>query len=314
MRKRGLVGWLVCLSVVLCLGSALAEATDGQEEEALRVMTSFYPMYLLTVNVTQGVEAVVVRNMAAPEVGCLHDYQLLPADLRALEEADALVVNGAGMEAFLEKVIAQRPSLPVIEAAHGIPLLDEAHGDDDAHDHDHDHDHEHEQGNPHVWLDPRNAAAQVRTIAARLAEIDPMHAEAYTANAQAYAQTLETLYARMQAALAQVPNRRIITFHEAFPYFAEAFDLQIVGVIQREPGSEPGTRELAEVVDLVRAQDGVVLFVEPQYSARAADIIARETGVRVFVLDPVVTGPLQAGAYVDAMEQNLAVLLEALGE
>ena len=314
MRKRGLVGWLVCLSVVLCLGSALAGATDGQEEETLRVMTSFYPMYLLTVNVTQGVEAVAVRNMAAPEVGCLHDYQLLPADLRALEEADALVVNGAGMEAFLEKVIAQRPSLPVIEAAHGIPLLDEAHGDEDAHDHDHNHDHEHEQGNPHVWLDPRNAAAQVRTIAARLVEIDPMHAEAYTANAQAYAQTLEALYARMQAALAQVPNRRIITFHEAFPYFAEAFDLQIVGVIQREPGSEPGTRELAEVVDLVRAQDGVVLFVEPQYSARAADIIARETGVRVFVLDPVVTGPLQAGAYVDAMEQNLAVLLEALGE
>jgi zinc transport system substrate-binding protein len=116
----------------------------------------------------------------------------------------------------------------------------------------------------------------------------------------------------MRAALADAPRREIFTFHEAFVYFAAAFDLRVAGVIEREPGSEPGTRDLAEIVDRVRASGVTALFVEPQYPARVAGIIATETGASIYTLDPMVTGPLTLTAYEDAMARNLAALLSAL--
>jgi zinc transport system substrate-binding protein len=265
----------------------------------LRIVTSFYPMYVFTANVTQGIEGVSVHNMAAPEVGCLHDYQLLPGDLRALEDADVLVINGAGMERFLDKVREQRRALPVVDASEGIALLV---GEEDGE----------PEPNPHVWVDPRNAAAQARTIARRLGELDAAHAGAYAANAEAYAARLEALYARMRAALEGAPLRDILTFHEAFGYFAAAFDLNVTGVVEREPGSEPGTRDLTDLVDLIRGNGATALFAEPQYPPGAADIIAAETGRRVYTLDPAVTGRLEPTAYEDAMERNVATLLEAL--
>lgn len=302
--KRAMGLALACCCLSMCTACA-AGASSG-----LRIVTSFYPMYLFTARVIQGVDGVSVHNMAAPEAGCLHDYQLLPADLRALESADVLVVNGAGMEQFLDKVRIQYANLPVIEASEGVALLlesDEEHEGEHSHDDGHDH-----AVNAHVWVDPRNAAVQTRTIARRLAELDPAHAAQYTENAEQYATELEALYARMFAALADLPNRDIVTFHEAFAYFAQAFDLHVAAVIEREPGSEPGTRELAALVDTVRATGIKALFVEPQYPAGVAKIVARETGAQIYTLDPVVTGPLELTAYEDAMARNLAALLEAM--
>ncbi len=304
-KKLSALAVAVCICLCACTGCATGQ--PGAQGAPLRVVTSFYPMYLFTANVAKDVSGVSVHNMAAPEVGCLHDYQLLPGDLRALEEADVLVVNGAGMEQFLDKVRALHPELPVIEASAGIALLEEdgaahVHGDGDEHAH-----------NPHVWVDPRNAAVQVCAIARALAELDPLHAAAYAANAEAYAGRLQALHQRMADELAGASKRDIFTFHEAFAYFAAALDLRVVGVIEREPGTEPGTRELAEIVDAVRAAGVPPLFVEPQYAARSAEIIAKETGARIFTLDPVVTGPMALDAYEQAMERNLAALRDALG-
>ncbi|MDR3050576.1 MAG: zinc ABC transporter substrate-binding protein [Oscillospiraceae bacterium] len=284
------VPWL-CLTLAACLalvGCAPAPVAAPQE---LVVVTSFYPIYVLTLNVTRGVPGVTVRNMAAPQAGCLHEYQLLPGDMQTLAQAGVFIINGAGMESFLDRTRAMYPDLPVIEAARDIPLL---------------------HGNPHVWVDPLGAAAQVRAIAAGLADVDPSHAADYEANGEAYAARLEALCADMRAKLADVTHRDIVTFHEAFPYFARALDLRVVAVIEREPGSEPTPLELVETVRAVREAGATALFAEPQYASDAAAIIARETGARVYTLDPVVTGPLEPDAYERAMERNLAALQEAL--
>lgn len=294
---------LLCLLLALPAGCAAQETADE-----FVIMTSFYPMYIFCENIADGVEGVMVKNMAAPDTGCLHDYQLLPADMRALEEADVLVINGAGMEGFMDKIIAQYADLPVITASEGVEMLC---GD---HEHDHAHDHENESVNAHVWLNPQLAAQQVENIGAALALLDGENADAYEDNTAAYAQSLRELGDEMKAALSGLENRKIITFHEAFPYFAQAFDLEIVGVIEREPGEEPGTRELAETCDLVKAQGVKALFAEPQYPNRAAETIARETGATVYTLDPIVTGELSKEAYEQKMRENLATLLEALGE
>ena len=290
---------LFSLALVGCGGSGSSGSGNDKKAEApFRIVTSFYPMYIATINITQGVDGVEVTNMTKPQTGCLHDYQLATGDLKTLEKADAFVINGAGMEAFLNKVVSQQKNLKIIDASKDIPLLKD--GDEE---------------NPHVWLSVTHAIAQVKNIADQLAAADPKHADAYKKNAAAYVQKLEALKKEMHAALDNLPHKDIVTFHEAFPYFAQEFGLHIVAVIEREPGSEPTPAELKETIEKVNALPVKVLFTEPQYSPSAAEAIARETGAKIYTLDPVVTGEANDAAkdaYITTMKKNQATLAEAL--
>ena len=300
-RIVSIVSILVLVSLAL-VGCGQSESGGGKSEKKaeapFRIVTSFYPMYIAAANIADGIEGVEVVNMTKPQTGCLHDYQLSTGDLTTLEKADAFVINGAGMEAFLDKVVSQQKNLKLIDASKGIPLLKD--GDEE---------------NPHVWLSVTHAITQAKNIAAQLAAADPKHADAYKKNAAAYVQKLEALKKDMHAALDKVAHKDIVTFHEAFPYFAQEFGLHIVAVIEREPGSEPTPAELKETIEKVRALPVKVLFTEPQYSPSAAEAIARETGAKIYTLDPVVTGEANAAAknaYIETMKKNQATLVEAL--
>ena len=289
---------LLVLSVAFVGCGGADKAAEKKTAEPFRIVTSFYPMYVATINITDGVDGVEVYNMTKPQTGCLHDYQLMTEDMKTLEKADAFVINGAGMEDFMDKVTEQQKKLKVIDASRGIELIHDEEGD-----------------NPHVWLSVTDAIAQVRNIADQLKEADPAHADAYEKNAAAYIEKLTALKTEMHAALDNVPHKDIVTFHEAFPYFAKEFNLNIIGVVEREPGTEPTPTELQETIEQVNALPTKVLFTEPQYSPAAAETIARETGAKIYTLDPIVTGeatPQAKNAYIDTMKANMKVLKEAL--
>lgn len=257
----------------------------------LRIVTSFYPIHITTLNVAKNVPGVEVVTLTPPLTGCLHDYQMRPDDLKKLSGAATFVVNGAGMESFLDKVLAQSAGLKIVNASKGIALVED---------------------NPHVWVSVSLAMKQVENIASGLSTIDPAHADLYRKNAEAYCARLEALRKQMHEALKDAKSRDIVTFHEAFPYFAKEFDLNIVTVIEREPGSDPSARELAETINIVRKSGVTALFAEPQYPAKAADSIAQETGAKVYTLDPAVTGPMEPDAYIRIMSRNLVELNKAL--
>ena len=290
---------LLVISVALVGCGGTDKPAEKKTAEPFRIVTSFYPMYVATINITDGVDGVEVYNMTKPQTGCLHDYQLMTEDMKTLEKADAFVINGAGMEDFMDKVTEQQKKLKVIDASRGIELI-----------------HDDEEGdNPHVWLSVTDAITQVRNIADQLKEADPTHAAAYEKNAAAYIEKLTSLKSEMHAALDTVPHKDIVTFHEAFPYFAKEFNLNIIGVVEREPGTEPTPTELQETIEQVNALPTKVLFTEPQYSPAAAETIARETGAKIYTLDPVVTGeatPAAKNAYIDTMKNNMKTLQEAL--
>jgi zinc transport system substrate-binding protein len=285
----------ISLSVFKILWLAGILALPARADEPLRVVTSFYPVYVATLNISAGVPGVEVHSLTSPHIGCLHDYQLTAGDVRQLADADLLLANGAGMETFLGKVKEQSPSLRVVEVSEGIPLMD---------------------GNPHVWVSFEGASRQVDNIAEALALAAPEKADTFRANAETYKAALAALDEKMKSSLAPYAGTPIVTFHEAFPYFARDFKLDLVGVIAREPGTEPSARELADTIGLVRERKVKALFAEPQFADKSAQVISRETGVKVYELDPVVTGPSEPsearGAYLRAMEKNLGVLQEAL--
>ncbi|NDL66448.1 metal ABC transporter substrate-binding protein [Anaerotalea alkaliphila] len=311
-RKAWAAALLLGTALLLgaCGRDGIAETKGGQ---GLQVVTTFYPLQIMAMNIVQGVEGVSVVNMTPQTAGCLHDYAPTTEDMKKLEQADVLLVNGAGLESFMEKALGQAPGVRVLVAANGIDLIMEDphhdHGEEEEDGEDHE---DHLEPNPHVWVSVSLAMRQVENIRDGLMLLDPDNAQRYGENAAAYLAKLEALRETMHARLKDLPNRKIVTFHEAFPYFAQEFGLEIVGVIQREAGSEPSARELDETIKDVRELGVKALFAEPQYPAKAAETIAAETGASLYFLDPASTGEVHPDAYIDAMTANLEVLEEAL--
>ena len=299
---------LLCAAV--CLTGFSGCGTPAKESSRLKLLASFYPIAIMALNITDGVEGVAVESMAQQQTGCLHDFQMTTADMKKAETADAFLINGAGMEGFLDKISDQLPELPVIDSSTGIPLI--ASGEDHHHDGGEGHDHDQEDYNPHLWVSITNCMEQVRNLSKGIIALDPEHEAEYRENTETYLEKLSALRDKMHSALDHVKNKDIITFHEAFPYFAEEFGLHIAAVINREPDSQPSAKELADTIRLVRETGVKALFVEPLYPETSADIIAAETGAQVYVLDPAVSGEWDKNAYLTAMESNLQVLEQAL--
>jgi zinc transport system substrate-binding protein len=273
------------------------------------VVTSFYPVWMMTLNLTRGLEDhVTVRNLAAPSVGCLHDYQLQTSDMKVLSGADVFLVNGAGMEAFLPEIARALPDLPVIEASEGIGLLESGDAVEIL-------EAEEEEVNSHLWLDPARAIRMAENIAAGLVRLMPEDEPVISANLQDYRSRLEILDQRLREGLEDLPRRDIVTFHEAFPYFAAAYGLHVVAVVNREPGEVLTPAQMAVLVREISRLGNPPLFVEPQYTDLSAQTLSRETGSSVWSLDPMVTGPeedVPFDYYETVMLRNMDTLIEAL--
>ena len=288
---RFVVSAAIVSTTLFSIGISTARAAS----KPVRITTSFYPMYIAALNVTKGIPGIEVRNLTKPMTGCLHDYSITTDDMKQLSKTDIFIVNGATMETFLDKVIKQLPKIKIVSASDGIVLIKGTEGD-----------------NPHVWISVSLHIKQIRNIASKLALADPQHAKEYRDNAAIYVAKLEKLRSDMHKGLDGLKNRDIITFHEAFPYFAKEFGLNLAAVIEREPGSEPNAKELAETITIVKKAKIKALFTEPQYSAKAAQAIASETGAKLYTLDPAVTGPMKDDAYIKIMTKNLSELQKAL--
>ena len=271
----------------------------------------------MALNIVDGVEGIEVDCMAEVQVGCLHDFKLSTDNMRDIEKSDGFIINGAGMEGFIEDIANRVDGLHIIDSSTGINLLaDGHHHDEDEHEHDHEHEdehnHDHGEYNAHLWVSVANYIKQVENITEGIIKIDPAHEKEYRRNSKEYIAKLTKLQNEMESGLANISDRNIITFHEAFDYFAEEFNLNIVSVIEREPGSEPNAKDLASIIDLTNETGVEALFVEPQYPDTSADIIAAETDAKVYTLDPGVSGDMNKDAYITMMQENLKVLQKAL--
>lgn len=304
----------ILIFLILVLALSLTGCNKTSEEKSnstLDIVTSFYPMYIATSNIINGAENVTLKILASPEVGCLHDYQLTVKDMMTLENAEVFVINGGGMESFLDKAISNYQNLKIVNAFIETESGDELEEHHEEEEHNHSHNHESDV-NAHIWVSVSLYIEQVEKICDGLKNIDPENAELYEKNKNIYINKLEKLKEEMHQKLDNVEKKNIVTFHEAFYYFAKEFGLNIVSVIEREPGTSPSAGELVKIIDEIESKDVNAIFVEPQYLKTAANTISSETGISVYELDPIVSGNLEKDAYEEKMKKNLEVLLEAL--
>lgn len=287
--------FLCILSVCLCLLTA-----GCQSAPAADIAATTQPVYEFTSRLCQGTD-LTVTPIVTEAVSCLHDYSLSVEQMRAIASAKMVILSGAGLEEFLEDALDGAAS--VVDGSAGVELLCPEE------EHDHEEDGHHHELDPHYWLDPQNALLMCRNIAAGLTTAYPENAKVFQANLTQLEQELKDLDDYGKAQLAQLSCRELITFHDGFSYFAEAYDLHILEAIEEEPGSETSANRLKALIQDVEARNLPAIFVEKNGSAASASVIAAETGCKIFTLDMALSG----GSYFDAMHRNIDTIKEALG-
>lgn len=305
MKKRLLTGLLAAL-LLLTTSCGGAASSPAPEDDTLHVLATTYPVYLFASAVAEGVEGVEVTRLITEEVSCLHDYTLTVNDMKAIEKADVLILNGAGLEDFMDDALATS-SAATIDCSTAIDLLPAA-----GH-HDHDRKEEENAGDhfdPHFWLDPDRAEQMLAAIAEGLSAADAAHKDAYTANAQSARTELSYWKGEAQELLAPYAGADLITFHDGFQYFAETFGLDLLKAIEEEEGAEASAAEIKEIVSLVETYDIPVIFTEKNGSDATARAIARETGATVGELSMLMSGEgSELSCYYDALLKNAAAIV-----
>ena len=288
--------WILPLLLALFL---LLGGCDAQKTYEIVATTA--PVWQFASAVCEGT-GLEVGLVVSDSVSCLHDYTLSVRQMVAVEKAQVVILSGLGLEAFLGDALEGKEQ-SISCAGDGVTLLPMAE------DHDHGgHGHE-EEWDPHIWLDPDNAAAMTRDIAEGLSALYPRHAEAFSQNAEAYCERLSALKEECLQELQDLRCRQLITFHDGFAYFARAFGLEIAAAMEEEAGSEASAKDLKALTELIRSEGIPAVFVEKNGSRAAASILSAETGCGVYVLDTIMSPDSD---YFEAIRANVQAVKEAM--
>ena len=262
------------------------------------------PVWDFTSRLCQDTPLAVTR-LVTEQVSCLHDYSLNVRQVKAAEAAQVVVISGAGLEDFLDDLLLD---VPTIDASQGISLLhsDEAHEEEEHH---HEEDGHHHEEDPHIWLSPENAQVMAQNICDGLSRQYPDYEDTFRANLEDLLSQLKALQSYGEEQLSGLQCRELIPFHDGFSYFAQAFHLTILESVEEESGSEASAKDLIHLTELVRDHNLPAIFTEVSGSDSAAQVIARETGCKVYALDMAMSGD----SYFEAMYHNIDTIREALG-
>lgn len=298
------------------------EASD-MEEYSIRVVTSFYPVYVLTTNLTDDISDIRVDSLTDFSAGCLHDYQLTTNDMRLLSNADVFIINGGGMEEYLENVIANYPQLEVIDLSKDITLLESG---------------VHEGGdNPHVWLDPELYMLQIENARQGLeafiqgndynsdnskdnnSEYNKKVIAQINSNTATYLEDIRELANEMNLILDRVNDmvinnnisNKVVVFHDSFAYLSKKAGLEVAYTVEIDEDHPLSAGEIAEIIDSIRDEDIRYLFTEEQYDDTIPDRIREETDAHLYIIDSAVTGDANKDSYIKAMRRNIDTLRKA---
>jgi len=290
MKKQVLISVLL-LIFVLSASNALA----GK----MKVVASIYPIGDMVKMV--GGERVDVRVLLPPGASP-HVFEPTLGTAKTISQAGLFFEVGAGLDFWAEKLVkASGKNIRIVVLSEGMKLLQEEGG----------HGHEHELGNPHVWLDPVLAMEMVKKIEKVLEEADPQGVEAYRRRSIEYLAKLRSLDAEIRKTVSAFSIKSFVSFHAAWDYFALRYGLKNVGVIEESPGKEPTPKKLQAIVKAIKDYRIKAVFAEAQFNPKAAEVIAREAGVKVIMLDP--EGGIEGRkTYLGLMKYNLEQMKKAM--
>jgi len=296
---------LVMRAVLAALVLAAASGAGAAVPARLKVGVTLHPYYSFVTNIV-GDRAEVIPLIDADANP--HGYTPQPADIVRMRSMDVLVVNGIGHDGWAFEILdaaGRRKDLPLIYANDGVSLIPVAGAPAGE-----------KVVNPHTFIATTAAIQQVYTIARRLGEIDPDNAAYFRDNARRYALEIRKLRAQFDARVAgaDLSKFRCATMHSGYDYLLQELGLQVTAVIEPRHGVEPTARQLAETIDRIKAAKVNVLFAEKYFASRLSDTIRQATGVRMYSISHISSGPYTPGRFVEEMNENLATLAQAIAD
>lgn len=293
MKKRNII---IVIAIVLVLLIAIVIGNLNKKEENksnnLKIVTSFYPIYIMTLNITNGVSGVEVSNMAESYAGCIHDYTLTTTDLKKFENADIFIENGYNMEQFSQKIIDSYPNVQMIDSSSMI--TDFVQDGDEI--------------NPHFWTSIDNYILQVEEITERLKTLDSKNGSIYEQNKDTYIQKLQSLKSEYQNY--DFKDNLVVSLNESFSYLFKFIGVNETLIETDHEQSSLSAETVKEVIEKMKELGIDTIVVGQNDDDQNANLIASETGAKVYRLNDAMSGDNSLNSYIDIMKKNLEVLKE----
>ena len=293
MKKKVIIGIVICFVVLatIILGNLINKKENDSSN--IKIVTSFYPIYIMAMNLTDGIEDVKVDNMADKYIGRIHDYTLTTADLKKFEDANIFIENGMGMENFSGKIINSYPDIKVINSSEKITSYIKD---------------ENENTNAHFWTGIENYILQVETIAGKLIEIDSKNAEKYEENKNKYISELEKLKKEYENKLADLKDEKVISLNETFSYLFLDLEMNEILIETDHEQSSLSAENVKELIDKIKKENIKYIVIGKNDSKLNAETLARETNAKIYRLNDCMSGDNDKNSYINAMKENLETL------
>ena len=285
------VGLIVLVTTIVIL-NINKNSKKAEDEGKTKIVTSFYPMYIIAENLVQGANNVELVNMADVNVGCLHDYTLTTEDMKEVEDADIFIINGLGMEKFLEKVINLNGDMYVLDSSTNIQNLIK---DED-------------EINPHIWTSINNYILQVKNISKELQNKDAINAQVYKKNEEKYVEKLENLKEEYLEELKDLEGKKAVILNESFEYMAQELKIDATTIKTDHEESTLSAETLKNVIDKMKNENISMIILDKNDNKSNAETIANETGAKIYELNSGLTGSLEKDTYIEQVKENVNCL------
>ena len=312
-KKIVVLATIFAIIIVLSYGITLLSNNNkntSSNTEDFSILTSFYPMYILTKNITDGADNVSVKNLTPSGTGCLHEYQFTTSDMKNMETSDVFIINGGGMEGFIEDVAVEYPDLAIIDSSKNVHFISNDSLSFTTCDHDHEHeddDHEHSH-NSHIWMDTENYISQIKTVRDELCKTNPKNKDIYNSNADKYINKIQSLNNELKE-INFDKDSQVIIFHDSFAYLANKLDIPVCALVEVDnENTSLSSGEIAHIIDEAKEHNAKYIFVEEQFSDGIANTISKETGAKIYVIDSLVSGNDDLNSYINGMKKNIETL------
>lgn len=299
----------ILLLAAVCALAAIWYFASNQEQPGqsgkTTVGTTIFPLYDIAQNIAG--DKLEVINLL-PAGASPHTFELTPSDIKDLQNTRVVFAIGQGLDAWTENITDSVNNVEIYTVENGITL--KPFGSEQAHEPEEDH-HEHGDYDPHYWLSTVNAKTIAKNIGDKLVEIDPDNKNFYQQNLSDYHRELDQVKNDAAEILNGLNSKELIVFHESWNYFAEEFNLEIVGTFTPTPGQEPTVQYLKELQDTALEHNAKAVFSEPQLSAESIEPFVKDLGLKLYVLDPI-GGVPGRDSYINTLLYNARTVSQAL--
>lgn len=297
MKLKKYISIIIVIVLIICfvIGKNIYNQKKEKSNDKFEILTSFYPIYIMTLNVANGAEDVKVSNMAEKYTGCIHDYTLTTTDMKKFESCDIFIQNGAGLETFSDKILESYPKIKVVNAADGVNNF-LTHNEDD------------EEVNSHIWLSISNYINEVIKITDSLMEMNSKNAKIYQKNCENYVNKLYKLKKKFDNL--NLKNKKIINLNESLEYMFKENNIDSVLIETDHEQSTISANKIRNIIELMQNDKINEIYIDKNDSRKLADVLQNETNAKIYVLDSAMSGDGSLDSYINIMNQNYEILKE----